>query len=126
MFSSMQLSCIVRFGLALFPGCQGSWGIVRNGTRWFSCFLQETGIEVSACSLNTGSNYATTMLQLRPSLNTNFLGVFWEKDTMSLQQHSLPDLGPTFEFSGKMRKFLRSLAEYLVGLAFLCCHYIVD
>ena len=28
------------------------------------------------------------------------------------------------EFSDKMHKFLRSQAEYLVALAFLCCHYI--
>ena len=32
--------------------------------------------------------------------------------------------GPLAEFSGKIRKFLRSLAEYLAALAFLCCHYI--
>ena len=29
-------------------------------------------------------------------------------------------------FSGKLCKFLRTLAGYLVALAFLCCHYIVD
>ena len=36
------------------------------------------------------------------------------------------DLRPSAEFSGKMHRTLRSLAEYLATLAFLCCHYIFD
>ena len=39
---------------------------------------------------------------------------------------SLGDLRPSAEFSGKMHKFLRSLAEYLAALTLLCCHYIFD
>ena len=30
------------------------------------------------------------------------------------------------EFSSKMHKFLRSLADFLSALASLCCHYIFD
>ena len=33
---------------------------------------------------------------------------------------------PSAEFLGKVHKFIRSLAEYLVALAFFCCHYIFD
>ena len=33
---------------------------------------------------------------------------------------------PSAEFLGKMHQFIRSLAEYLVALAFFCCHYIFD
>ena len=36
------------------------------------------------------------------------------------------DPRPSAKFSGKMRKFLRSLAEYLASLAFLYCRYIFD
>ena len=36
------------------------------------------------------------------------------------------DPRPSAKFSGKMHKFLRSLAEYLVSLAFLYCCYIFD
>ena len=38
-------------------------------------------------------------------------------------------LGPgalSAEFSGKMHKLLRSLADFLLVLAFLCCHHIFD
>ena len=33
---------------------------------------------------------------------------------------------PSAKFSGTMLKFLRSLTDFLLALAFLCCHYIFD
>ena len=39
---------------------------------------------------------------------------------------SLLGLRPSAEFSGKMLKFLISLADFLSTLAFLCFHYIFD
>ena len=40
------------------------------------------------------------------------------------QQRSLLDLRPSVEFSDKICRFLRSLADFLLALAFLCCHCI--
>ena len=51
------------------------------------------------------------------------MGVFSETDAWS-QQRCLLDTRFSAEFSDKMHKFLKSQAEYLVALAFLCCHYI--
>ena len=73
---------------------------------------------------NTDLNYVTTLLQLHPSLNHYFWGVYSQRQ---IQRNSTSAFSWTWgllQFSGKMRKFLRSLAEYLVALAFLCCHYI--
>ena len=57
---------IFRSGLAPFPECQGSCSIVWSqfgSCSRFVCFLQYTsGIEVSACSLDTNLNYVTTMV----------------------------------------------------------------
>ena len=36
------------------------------------------------------------------------------------------DPRPSTEFSSKMHKSLRSLAEYLVDLTYLCCHYMFE
>ena len=55
-----------------------------------------------------------------------FLGLFSKTDTTILQQRSLLHSSPSTEFSGRMPKFLRSLAEYLATLTFLCCHYMFD
>ena len=55
-----------------------------------------------------------------------FLGLFSKTDTTILQQRSLLDSSPSTEFSGRMPKFLRYLAEYLATLTFLCCHYMFD
>ena len=42
------------------------------------------------------------------------------------QQHSLLDRRPSAGFSGKMHAFLRSLADFLLVLAFLLCYFIFD
>ena len=47
-------------------------------------------------------------------------------DKYITKQRSLLDLRPFAEFSGKMRKFLISLADFLSTLAFLCYHDIFD
>ena len=47
-------------------------------------------------------------------------------DRYVTKQRSLLGLRPSAEFSGKMHKFLISLADCLSTLAFLCCHYIFD
>ena len=91
---------------------------------WFDSFLQDTSeIEVLACSLDTNLNHVTTMLQLRPSLNHWNFGCIL-KDQYCVTPAALSN-GPKtlWQFSGKMHKFLRSLAENLAALVFLCCHY---
>ena len=71
--TSPQLSRITQSGLAPLGGCQGSCGIVPNGTmlfRHFDRFLHYTsGLEVLACSFDTDFNYVASILPLCPSLN---------------------------------------------------------
>ena len=45
-------------------------------------------------------------------------------DRYITKQSSLLSLRPSAEFSGKMHKFLISLADFLLTLDLLCCHYI--
>ena len=92
----------------------------------FSHFLQPiSGIEVLACSLDINPNYASTILQLPPSLNHKVFGRIL-KDRHYVTQCCLLDLRTSAEFTGKMHRFLRSLAEYLAALAFLCSHCMFD
>ena len=111
-------------------------GFLWHSSKWarrFNCSLQYTsGIEVLAYSFNTNLNYVTTMLQLHPFSNctltwiTKFLVAFSKVDTTQLQQCYLLNSKSSAQFSSKVRKFLRSLTEYLAVLAFLYCHYIFD
>ena len=104
--------------------------VIRHSSKWacrFGLFLQYiSGTEVIVCSLNTDLSYVTTMLQQHLSLNHQF---FWciLKDRYYVTPEVLPNGSrSSTEFSGNMRKYLRSLTECLVVLAFLCCHYIFD
>ena len=45
---------------------------------------------------------------------------------MQPHQYSLLDPRSPGEFSGKMRRFLRSQTDFISPSAFLCCHYIID
>ena len=104
--------------------------VIRHSSKWacrFGLFLQYiSGIEVKVWSLNIDLSYVSTMLQQHPSLNHQ---VFWciLKDRHYVPPEVLPN-GSRYsaEFSGNMGKYLRSLTECLVVLAFLCCHYIFD
>ena len=112
---------------------------MRHSSKWtcrFGCFLQYTsGPEVLACSLNTDLNYVTTILQ-RPFLEplSKVAATLREKmrqlfeciliDRYVTQQCSLLDPRSCTEFSGKIHKCLRSLADFILALASLYCHYI--
>ena len=124
---SSQLSWITRSGLAPFPGCQGSFGIVPNGPAGsVVSFNIRQGLKCkyvdSTPTLTMWLLWSNCALLTTPK----FLGVFPKTDTTQRKQRSLLDRRPSTEFSGKLRKFLRSLAEYLAALAFLCFHYVFD
>ena len=106
-------------------------GFLWHSSKWacqFSHFLQYTlGIEVLPCSLDTNFTYVTTMLQMHPSLNHYVVGCILKGRYYIIPPALSLSLGPKvlcWIFS-KISKFLRSLAEYLVALAFLC-YYIFD
>ena len=66
---ALSRSCwTTRSGLAPFPGCQGSCGIVPNGPAGsVISFSMRQGL---VCSLNTDLNYVTLAIpQLHPFLN---------------------------------------------------------
>ena len=120
--NSLELSWIIQSGLAPFPGSQGSSGIVPN--RPASLDISFNICQRLKCkhvalipTLTMWLLWSNCTLPLIPK----FLGVFSKTDTTLLHQHFLLDLRPSAEFSCKMHKLLRSLAEYLVALAFLCC-----
>ena len=73
-----------------------------------------------ACSFDTDLNYMTSIIQLCPSLNNGKMQQLFGCIIKDIQRFLL-DPRPITEFSGKMGKFLRYLAEYLAVLAFLCC-----
>ena len=122
-----QLSWITRSSLAHFPWCQGSFRIVPNGPAGsVVSFIIRQALKCKHLASTP------TLTMWLPCFNcallrtTKFLGVFPKTDTTQRQQRSLLDPRPSAEFSGKMRKFLRFLAEYLAASAFLCFHYIFD
>ena len=68
--TSPQLCWIARSGLALFPICQGSCGIVSSGlASSVVSFNTDQGSYVLACSFDIDFNYVTTMLQQHLFLN---------------------------------------------------------
>ena len=88
---------------------------------WLGHFLQYTsGLEVLARSLNTADlNYVTAMLQLCPSFNPlckvadSFRGEMWQLfGCIFIDRHV------TLEFSGKIHKFLQSLASVIISLSY--------
>ena len=105
-FPAVELNNVIR--LAPFPECQGSCGLVPSGLDVLVVFFNM--LQGLKCPLHS---------------TTKFLGVF-SKTYCVTPTAPLLDPRPSDEFSGKMRKFLRSLVEYLVALAFLCCHCIFD
>ena len=134
----LRLSWITRSGLAHIPWCQGSFRIVTNGpagsvvsfiirqalkckhlastqtlTMWLPCF-------------NCALLRTTKFLGVFRNLFSIFIFYFLPTFSTQRKQRSLLDPRPSAEFSGKMRKFLRFLAEYLAASAFLCFHYIFD
>ena len=124
-FPAAELDSVIQFStlsrISRFQWHSSHWSC------WFECFLQYTlQIEALACSLNTNLNYKTTMLQLRPSLNHYLFGCIL-KDILRNSSSAVSwTQGPLLNFSSRMQKCLRSLAEYLVALAFLCCHHMFD
>ena len=126
MDTSPQLSWIRRSRLAPFPGCQCSSGIVPNGpTGSVVSFKIHQGLKCK----HVGSTPTLTMWLLFSNCalpwTTKFWGVFSKTDNMSLQQCSLYDPRPSAEFSSKMHKFLRSLAEYFAALTSLCFYVVI-
>ena len=119
----------MQYVLAPFPGFQGYCGIVPNGPAGL---VVSFNIRQGLKCKHVASTPTLTMWLLCSNCilpwTTKCLGVFSKTDTTLRQQHSLLDLRPSAEFSSKMRKFLRSLAEYLngFGLLMLCCYYIFD
>ena len=117
----------MQYGLEPFPRFQDSCGIIPNKpTAWVVSFSIRQGLNC----LHVASTPALTLWLLCSNCTlhwtTMFLGLFSKTDTTILQQRSLLHSSPSTEFSGRMPKFLRSLAEYIATLAFLCCHYMFD
>ena len=79
--------------------------------HWFSHFIQyRSGLEVLACSLDTGLNYVTTMLQLHPSLNLWKLQQIFR--CILIDRYVTPAVlswtqDPLLNFLGKMSRFVR-------------------
>ena len=127
MHTSSELIWITRSGFAPFLGCQGSCGIVSNGpvsSVVFFNICQRLKCKHIASTLTLTIRLLCSSCTL--PWTTKFLVVFPKTDTMQHQQRSLLDPAPSAELSSKMHKFLRSSAQYLTALAFLCCHYIFD
>ena len=125
--TSPQLSWITQHSLVPFEGCQGSCGIVPNGPA--SLVVSFNICQGLKCK-HVASTPTLTMRLLQSNYTlhwtTKFLGVFSKTDTNQCQQRYILDPRSSAEFSNKMCKCFRSLAEDLVALAFLCCHYIFD
>ena len=127
MHTSTQLGWVMRFGLAPFPGCQGSCAIVPNGpTGSVASFNIRLGLKCKHVASTLILNMWLLCSNCALPWTNKFLDVFSKTDIAYQQQRSLLHPRASAEFSEKMRKFLRSLAEYLTALAFLCCHYIFD
>ena len=136
-FPTVEFDNAIRFS-TLFRMSRFLWYSSRWARR-FGCFFQyKPGLEVLASSLDTDRNYVTPTLQLHHSLNNkvklwqllggrcgNFRGAFSDRyiltDRYVTPAVLSPGLRPTAEFSGKMDNFLRSLTDFLLALAFLCC-----
>ena len=120
-FFAVELDNAIRFSNL----SRMSWFLyhISKWTCQFSRFLQSTS-EMKCKHVALTPTLTMWLLCSNYGLpwTAKFLGVFSKIDAMQLQQCSLLDLRPTAEFSGKMHKFLSSLAEYPVVLAFLCCH----
>ena len=126
MCTSLQLSWITQSGLAPFPGCQGSCGIVLNGPAGSVVSLNiHQGLNCKHVALTSTLTMWLICSNCTLPWTTEILDVF-SKTVTTYQQHPLLDLRSSAEFSGKMHKFLRPLVEYLAALPFLCCHYIFD
>ena len=133
--TSLQLSWITRSGLAPFPRCQGSCGIVPNGpaglvisfNKHHSLQCKRVASTPTLTKWLLSSN--CTLPWTIKSSWSNFYGedattfwVYFHKQIHNPSSTLSWPPRPSAEFSSKMRKFLRSQAEYLAALAFLCCH----
>ena len=129
MHTTLQLSWITQSGVAPFSGCHGSCGIVPNGpASLVISFSIHQGLECKPVASTPTlimwcDYYALTAPFFEPIS-------FWVYSQRQILRNANSDLswtqGPLLKISGKILKFLRSLAEYLVALTFLCCHYILD
>ena len=122
MHTSPQLSWIT------WSGCQGSFGIVPNrpGGSVISfniCQGLKCKHVASTPNLTVWLLYSNCILE-QLSFECNLKGRYYI--TPAVLSLSLLDARSSAKFSSKTLKFLRSVAEYLAALAFLCCHYIFD
>ena len=138
MHLSPQLSWTRQSGLAPFPGCQGSCGILPNGLADSVVFFNiRQGLKYykpqhrpEPCDLSYV--LIAPFLEPQSKVVSTFRGNLWQLfgciliDRSVTKQHSLLGPRPSAEFSGKMCKFLISLADFLLTLAFLYCHDIFD
>ena len=127
MCTSPQLNWIMWSSLPPYPGFWGSCSIVPNGpTGLVISFNIFQGLQCK----HVASIPTLTMWLLCSNCTlpwtTKLLSVYSKTDTMWHQLCCLQDPRSSAEFSSKTHKFLRSLAEYLAALAFLCFHYIFD
>ena len=124
-FPAVELDNVIWF--STLSRISGFLWHYHNWALCFSHFLHyASGIEVNYVAPTTTLTMWLPCSNCTLPWTTKFLGVFSKTYTMSLQHHSLLDTRPSAEFSGKIHKILRSLAEYLAALGFLCCHYIFD
>ena len=131
MHLSPQLSWTTRSGLAPLPGCQGSCGILPNGLVVLVVFfnirqglkyykpehrpeLCDLSYVLIAPFLEPQSKVVSTF---RGKLRQLFGCILIHRSVT--KQHSLLSPRPSAKFSGKMRKFLISLADFLLTLTFL-------
>ena len=85
-------------------------------SSYFMVMLRQNTREIWGCCDNE------TMLELHPSFNQSKVAATF-RGKIHFKQHFLPDKRSSGDFSSKMCKFLRSLADLLSALAFLCWHY---
>ena len=116
-FPAVELDNAIRFStLSRMSGFL--WQSSKWARRFGRSLRYMPGIEVLACSLDTDLNHVTTMLQLRPSLNHQVCGCILKGRYNITPAVLSPGPEALCWISGKMHKFLRSLAEYLAALAF--------
>ena len=137
-FPAVELDNVIQF--STLSRMSGFLWYSSKWARRFGRFLQYApGLELLTRSLNTNLNYVDlSYTPIAPFLEpprkvvSTFRGKMWQLlgciliDRYITKQHSLLGPRPSAEFSGKMHKFLISLADFLSALTFLCCHYIFD